>query len=120
MPTTGTRCRPRASEGCRIAVAVDMRAKNGSPLDAGGYTELVVLRICHRDPMRPPEAPDAIVESLCAERLQPLDLDLDILGDDVHMHAVLPGLRLGYLLEDERGSIHVMGDKDRQGLVWIV
>jgi hypothetical protein len=27
----------------------------------------------------------------------------------------LPDLRLWYLLEKERGSIHLMGHKDRQG-----
>ncbi len=85
----------------------------GSPLDAGGDTKLVVLRICHRYPASRPEGPDVIVESPSAERLQPLDFDLDILGDDVHMHAVLPGLRLGYPLEKERGSIYVLGHKDR-------
>src|SRR5205807_10450435 len=95
------------------------RARHGAPLDAGGYTELDVLRICHRDPAHLSEAPDAIVESPCAERLQPRDLDPDILGDDVHMHPVLPDLGLGYLLENERRSIHVM-DKDGQGRLEMV
>jgi hypothetical protein len=55
------------------------------------------------------------VESPGAQPLQPGDLDLDILGDDVHVHAVLAGLRLGYLLEKERGTIPVRRDQDCQG-----
>src|SRR5258708_431804 len=36
------------------------------------------------------------------------------------MHAVLPGLRLRYPLEEGRGRIHVRRHKDRQGWLRVV
>src|SRR5207249_2978471 len=76
-----------------------------SPLDAGANAELVVFGIRHPNPERFAEALHTSVESVCAERDQPLDLGFDVVDDDVEMHPVLAGFRLGHALENELRSV---------------
>src|SRR4051812_35028934 len=71
------------------------------PLDAGAHAELVVLGIRHSNPTDLADALHTLVKPVRSDPLEPLDLGFDVVDDDVEMHAVLPGLRLRYALEDE-------------------
>ena len=89
-----SRCRFRRRRCDPVRRAWIHPQEHGSPLDAGRDTEFVVLRIRHRHPASRPEAPAAIVEPPCAERLQPVltsTSPVSILRTVPHLLMALPG-----------------------------
>jgi hypothetical protein len=72
------------------------------PIDAGGDAELILLGIRHSDPSGSPEALRFLVDAMSAERLQPVDLDFDVVDHDVEMHPILASFGFGNALEEKR------------------
>ena len=74
----------------------------GLPLDPGGDAELILLGVRHSHPSGSSEALHAFVDAMGAERLQPVDLGLDVVDDNVEVHAVFACFGFGYRLKEKR------------------
>jgi hypothetical protein len=70
------------------------RRREDSPFDARGDAKLVVFRVGHCDPSNRAHAPKPFMETTSAQRLELDDLSLDVLSDNVDVHAVLAALGL--------------------------
>src|SRR3974390_553647 len=62
----------------------------------------------------------ARVDTVSTECLQSFDLGLDVLDDDIEMHAVLSGFGLGHALEDEWRCDPLSGYEDGDRAVVVV